>query len=317
MSMELLPWALFAAFVIGALALDLGVFHREAHAVTRREALTWCVVWISLALLFNVGVYIFMGTEAGLEWTTGYLVEQSLSIDNVFVFLLIFSTFMVPPQYQHRVLFWGILGAIVMRAVLIVFAGVLLDNLHFMIYVFGAFLILTGIRFLREDDSPPDIESNRLLGYAKRLMPVTETYHGQQFFVRRDGVRMMTPLFLVLLLVESSDLMFAVDSIPAIYAITDDRFIIYTSNIFAILGLRSLYFVFAGYLADMVYLKPALAVILSFVGVKMLLIDTFHIPALASLAVIVGVLAVAITASLRHRPDDKREDEDSTPVSVP
>lgn len=315
MTTDLLPWILFASFVIGALALDLGIFHRVPHAVTRREALTWCVVWISLALVFNAGVYYFMGFESGLEWTTGYLVEQSLSIDNVFVFLLIFSTFAVPPQYQHRVLFWGILGAIVMRAVLIIFAGLLLDNLHFMIYVFGAFLILTGIRFLRESDDAPDIETNRLVRYARRLMPVTETYQGQQFFVRRNGVRMMTPLFLVLLLVESSDLMFAVDSIPAIYAITNDRFIIYTSNIFAILGLRSLYFVFAGYLADMAYLKPALAVILGFVGVKMLLIDTYKIPPLVSLAVIVGVLAVAITASLKRRPMIERDDEESVSVT--
>jgi tellurite resistance protein TerC len=287
------------SFVIGALALDLGVFHREPHAVSRREALTWCTVWISLALAFNAGVYYFMGFQSGLQWTTGYVLEQSLSIDNVFVFLLIFTAFRVPPQYQHRVLFWGILGAIIMRAIMILFAGFLLDTLHWMIYVFGAFLILTGLRFLRESDEEPDLERNRLLLFAKRLMPVTKTYEGQKFFVKHNGVRMMTPLFLVLLLVESSDLLFAVDSIPAIYAVTNDRFIIYTSNIFAILGLRSLYFVFAGYLSNLLYLKPALAIILTFVGTKMLLVDTYHVPPQFSLGVIISVLSIAIILSVR------------------
>ena len=296
---DVLPWVLFLGFVLVMLALDLGVFHREAHEVSRKEALIWSGVWIGLAILFNIGVYITRGTEAGIEWTTGYLVEKSLSVDNVFVFLMIFSAFAVPAKYQHRVLFWGIIGALVMRAVLIAFAGVLLGSLHWMVYVFGAFLILTGVRFLKKDHAAPSLDNNRLVRLAKRVYPVTPGYEGQKFFVKRDGRRYMTPLFLVLLLVESTDLVFAVDSIPAIYAITDDPFIVFTSNIFAILGLRALYFVLAGYLSGLRYLKPALAAVLVFVGTKMLLVDVYKVPALASLAVIATVLTVAIVASLR------------------
>ena len=295
---DFLPWILFLAFVGGMLALDLGVFHRDAHEVTRREALAWSTVWIGLAVLFNAGVYYFRGQEAGLEWTTGYLIEKSLSVDNVFVFLLIFSAFAVPPAYQHRVLFWGIVGALVMRAILIAFAGILLDSLHWMIYVFGAFLIFTAFKIVRSGHAAPSLESNRLVRLAKRFAPVTEGYEGQRFFVKRDGVRYMTPLFLVLLLVESTDLVFAVDSIPAIYAITDDPFIVFTSNIFAILGLRALYFVLAGYLAGLRYLKPALGTVLAFVGAKMILVDTVKVPPLLSLGVIATVLTVAIVASL-------------------
>jgi tellurite resistance protein TerC len=295
---DLAPWILFLGFVAGMLALDLGVFHRHAHAVSRKEAATWSAVWIGLAILFNIGVYAFRGSQDGLEWTTGYLIEKSLSVDNVFVFLLIFATFAVPAQYQHRVLFWGILGALVMRAILIFIGAALLDAFHFIIYLFGAFLIFTGLRFLRHDDEAPSLEGNRLVRLAKRFMPTTEGYEGQRFFLRRNGVLYMTPLFLVLLLIESTDLVFAVDSIPAIFAITTDPFIVFTSNIFAILGLRALYFVLSGYLADLRYLKPALAAILVFVGSKMLLIDVYKIPALVSLAVIIVILAIAITASL-------------------
>ena len=298
MLVALLPWALFLAFIVGMLALDLGVFHRNAHDVSRREALAWSAAWIGLAIVFNAGVYLVRGPEAGLEWTTGYLVEKTLSIDNVFVILLIFSAFAVPGAYQHRVLFWGIAGALVMRAVLIAAAGLLLGALHFVIYVFGAFLIYTGIKFLREQEHTPDLEQNRVVRTARRLFRTTEGYEGQRFFVRRRGLLYATPLFLVLLLIESTDLVFAVDSIPAIYAITDDPFIVFTSNIFAILGLRSLYFVLAGYLAGLAYLKPALAAILIFVGTKMLILDFYKVPALASLGVIATILAVAIAASL-------------------
>lgn len=280
------------------LALDLGVFHRDAHEVRRREALAWSAVWIGLAIVFNIGVYTLKGTDAGIEWTTGYLIEKSLSVDNVFVFLLIFGTFQVPAAYQHRVLFWGIVGALVMRAILIGAAGFLLSTLHFVIYIFGAFLIFTGIKFLRDQEHAPDLEKNRLVRLARRFRPVTETYEGQKFFVRRNGILYMTPLFLVLLLIESTDLVFAVDSIPAIYAVTDDPFIVFTSNIFAILGLRALYFVLAGYLGGLRYLKPALAAILVFVGAKMLLVDTpFKVPSLVSLAVIATILVVAVVAS--------------------
>jgi tellurite resistance protein TerC len=213
--------------------------------------------------------------------------------------LLIFSTFAVPAIYQHRVLFWGILGAVVMRGILIGFAGALLHHLHWMIYVFGAFLIFTGYRFLRGGDHVADVADNRLVHFAKRFMPVTETYEGQSFFTKRNGVRYMTPLFVVLLLIESTDLIFAVDSIPAIYAVTDDPFIVFTSNAFAILGLRSLFFVLAGYLSGVVYLKPALASIMVFVGAKMVLLDVAKVPPLASLGVIVGILAIALAASWR------------------
>lgn len=313
---DLLPWVIFLGFVAGMLALDLGVFHRDAHAVGRREALAWSAVWIGLAILFNIGVYIFMGAQTGLEWTTGYLIEKSLSVDNVFVFLLIFSTFNVPPAYQHRVLFWGIVGALLMRAVLILVGAALLSSFHFIIYIFGGFLIITGLKFLRSEEEAPSLESNRLVRLAKRFYRTTEGYEGQKFFVRRGGVRYMTPLFLVLLLIESTDVVFAVDSIPAIFAITDDPFIVFTSNIFAILGLRALYFVFSGYLAELRYLKPALAAVLVFVGTKMLLVDIYKIPALVSLAVIILVLGVAITASIvmrrrdnAHAADIEREAE--------
>ena len=294
----LLPWAIFLIFVAGLLALDLGVFHRHAHAVTRKESLIWSVAWIGMALIFNAGIYVVSGTEKGLEWTAGYLIEKSLSVDNVFIFLIIFSTFKVPAQYQHRVLFWGIVGAIVMRAVLIALGAALLTAIHAVIYLFGAFLVFTGLRFLRQNDHGPDLENNRLLRIARRFMPSTEGYEGQEFFVVRNGVRYMTPLFLVLLLIEGTDLIFALDSIPAIFAITDDPFVVFTSNIFAILGLRSLYFVLSGYLTDLRYLKPGLAAVLIFVGVKMILTDIYHIPAFASLAVIVAILGTAIAASV-------------------
>lgn len=296
---DLLAWLIFAGLVSGMLALDLGVFHREAHAVSRREALAWSAAWIALALAFNAGVFFFRGGEAGVEWLTGYLIEKSLSVDNVFVFLLIFSAFAVPAQFQHRVLFWGILGAVVMRAVLIAAAGILIHSLHFVIYLFGAFLIFTGVKFLRDQEHAPDLEKNRFVRLARRLFPVTAQYEGQRFFLRREGVLFATPLFLVLVLVESTDLVFAVDSIPAIYAVTGDPFIVFTSNIFAILGLRALYFVLAGYLSGLRFLKPALAAILVFVGTKMLVVDIYKVPALASLGVIVAVLAVALVASWR------------------
>ena len=300
------PWALFLLFVGGMLAIDLGVLQRDAHEVSHKEALVWTGFVVSSAIVFNIGVYLFQGTGAGIEWTTGYLIEQSLSVDNVFVFLLLFSAFQVPAAYQHRVLFWGILGALVMRAILIAFAGVLIHSLHIVIYLFGAFLIFTGIRFLLEKETHvPTLEGNRLVKLARRFLPVTEGYEGQQLFVRRNGVLFMTPLMLVLILIESTDLVFAVDSIPAIYAITDDPFIVFTSNIFAILGLRSLYFVLAGYLAGLKYLKPGLAGVLTFVGVKMLLVDVYKIHPLVSLAVIIAILTIAFVASVRAREADE------------
>jgi len=306
---SVIPWAAFLAFVFLMLAIDLGVFHRHAHVVQRREALAWSAVWITLALAFNAGVYYFQGADKGLQWTTGYLIEKSLSVDNVFLFILIFSAFAVPPQFQHRVLFWGIVGALIMRGVLIAVGAAVFTYLHFAIYVFGAFLILTGIKFLRDTgDHAPDLEKNILVRLARRVRPVTPAYEGQKFFSRNNGVLMMTPLFLVLLLIESTDLVFAIDSIPAIFAITDDPFIVFTSNIFAILGLRALYFVLNGYLAGLAYLKPALATILVFVGMKMLLADVYKIDSLASLGVIASILGVAIVASMVKASRARRQE---------
>jgi tellurite resistance protein TerC len=294
-----LPWAIFLVFVAGMLALDLGVFHRTAHEVSRREAVAWSAVWIGLAIVFNIGVYVFRGSDSGLEWTTGYLIEKSLSVDNVFVFLLIFSVFAVPAQYQHRVLFWGIVGALFMRAILILVGAALLDAAHFVIYLFGGFLILTGVKFLYDKgDHVPSLDRNWLVRLARRVRPVTDAYEGQKFWVRRDGILFLTPLFLVLLLIESTDLVFAVDSIPAIFAVTDDPFIVFTSNIFAILGLRALYFVLSGYLSGLAYLKPALAAILVFVGTKMVVADVYKIDPVVSLLVIAFILVGAIVASL-------------------
>ncbi|MGB8465551.1 MAG: TerC family protein [Terrimicrobiaceae bacterium] len=292
-------WVGFNVFVLAMLALDLGVFHRKAHVVTLKESMSWTVVWVGLALVFNFGVWHYMGPQRGLEFFTGYVIEKSLSVDNVFVFALLFSYFAVPPIYQHKVLFWGILGALIMRAIMIFLGAALIAKFAWIIYVFGAFLILTGIKMIvkREEEIHP--ERNPLVRWFKKLMPVTNDYRGDKFFVRENGVRMATPLFVVLLLVEFSDLIFAVDSIPAIFAVTKDPFIVYTSNVFAILGLRSLYFALAGVMDKFHYLKIGLGVVLSFVGVKMLLGHTaWKIDTNVSLGVIVGILTISVIASL-------------------
>lgn len=301
-------WLGFNLFVLALLALDLGVFHRKAHVVSVKEAAIWSVVWIGLALLFNAGLYFFWNTfspssaysnsEAALAFFTGYLIEKSLSVDNIFVFVLIFSYFAVPAAYQHRVLFWGIIGALLMRAVLIAIGATLLKEFHWIIYVFGAFLIFTGIKMARHRQEQLQPERNPVIRLFRRLMPVTQEYHGEKFFIRRGGTLLATPLFLVLLMVESTDLVFAVDSIPAIFAVTNDPFIVYTSNVFAILGLRSLYFVLAGIMHKFQYLKLGLSVVLTFVGLKMVLTDVYKIPTGVSLGVIATILTVAIVASL-------------------
>ncbi len=292
-------WIGFNVFVLLMLALDLGVFHRKAHVVSFREAIAWTIAWVTLAMLFNIGIWYYAGAQKALEFTTGYVIEYSLSVDNIFVFAMLFSYFAVPPLYQHRVLFWGILGALVLRALMIVAGTVLITKFAWIIYVFGAFLIITGIKMIvkREEEIHP--ERNPVVRWFKKLMPVTSDYRGDKFFVRENGVRMATPLFVVLLLVEVSDVIFAVDSIPAIFAVTKDPFIVYTSNVFAILGLRSLYFALAGVLDKFHYLKIGLGVVLTFVGVKMLLGHTaYKIDTLVSLGVIVGVLAASIIVSL-------------------
>lgn len=293
-------WAGFNVFVLLMLALDLGVFHRKAHVVSMRESLTWTVVWVVLAMIFNAGVTAYLGKEKGIEFFTGYVIEKSLSVDNVFVFVLLFSYFRVPLVYQHKVLFWGVIGALVMRAIMIAVGAVLIAKFSWIIYVFGAFLILTGIKMLwNREDAHVDPASSPIVRWFKKLMPVTPDYRGDHFFVRENGVRMATPLFVVLLLVEFSDLIFAVDSIPAIFAVTTDPFIVYTSNVFAMLGLRSLYFALAGVIHKFHHLKTGLGVVLAFVGVKMLLGHTqWKIDTKVSLIVIISVLVASVVASL-------------------
>jgi tellurite resistance protein TerC len=291
-------WLVFHAIILGVLALDLGVFHRKAHVVSVREALTWTVVWIALALSFNAYLWLDRGNEPGLQFLTGYVIEKSLSVDNIFVFVLIFSYFAVPAAYQHRVLFWGILGALVMRGAMIAAGSALLKEFHWVIFIFGAFLAFTGVQMLRHRDAEPDPNQNIAVRLVRRLLPVTDRYDGQKFFVRNAGKLVATPLFLALVAVEFTDLVFAVDSIPAIFAITDDAFIVYTSNIFAILGLRSLYFALSGVIGRFAYLKTGLAVVLIFVGAKMLASDWYKMPPLVSLAVILSVLTGSIVISL-------------------
>ena len=301
-------WIGFYLFVLLMLALDLGVFHRKAHVVSIKEATIWSVVWISLALVFNLGLYLFWdqlsptstytNREAALAFFTGYLIEKSLSVDNIFVFVLIFTFFAVPAAYQHRVLFWGILGALIMRGTLIAVGAALLKEFHWIIYVFGAFLIFTGIRMAIHRNEKMHPEQNPLVRLLRRVMPVTDNYEGDKFFIRRAGTLMATPLLLVLILVESTDLVFAVDSIPAIFAVTNDPFIVYTSNVFAILGLRSLYFLLAGVVDKFYYLKLGLSTVLVFVGTKMVMVDLYKVPVGASLGVIASILAISVIASL-------------------
>src|SRR5215204_5812822 len=297
-------WVGFNLFVLLMLAVDLGVFHRHAHEVSMKEAAGWSVVWVTLALLFNYGVYHFMGAQAGAEFLTGYLIEKALSVDNIFVFVLIFAYFQVPSKYQHRVLFWGIIGALLMRGAMIGAGAYLIKQFHWIIYVFGAFLVITGIRMATQDEHDIEPESNPVIRLVKRFIPVTNEYHGQNFFIREAtgaGAKaglLATPLFVVLVLVETTDLIFALDSIPAIFAVTEDPFLVYTSNVFAILGLRSLYFLLAGVIHKFHYLKLGLSVVLAFVGVKMLLTDVYEVPIGASLGVIAVVLAISVVASL-------------------
>jgi tellurite resistance protein TerC len=293
-------WAGFTAFILALLALDLGVFHRKVHVVSVREATLWSAVWIALALCFNAVIWWLRGPDPALEFLTGYLIEKSLSVDNIFVIALIFSYFAVPAVEQHRVLFWGILGALVLRAVFILAGSALLAAFHWIIYLFGAFLIFTGIKMALHRDAEIHPESNPILRLVRRFMPVTPGYEGHHFFVRRAGRWMATPLFLVLAVVESTDLVFAVDSIPAIFAVTRDPFLVYTSNVFAILGLRSLYFVLAGVMQKFIYLKIGLSAVLVFVGAKMTLADLYKIPSFVSLLVIAALLTISIVASLRR-----------------
>ena len=291
-------WIGFGAFVVAMLALDLGVFHRKSHTIGLKEALTWSGVWVTLALAFNAGIWHLEGRDKGLEFLTGYLVELSLSVDNLFVFLLIFAYFEVPAQYQHKVLFWGILGALVMRAVFIAVGVTLMAKVHWVIYVFGAVLVLSGLKLVFQKDKEVHPEKNPVLRLFRRLVPVTAEYHQGRFFVRPQGALHATPLFVVLLMLETTDLVFAVDSVPAVLAITTDPFIVYTSNVFAILGLRSMFFALAGVMKLFAYLHYGLAAVLVFVGAKMLISGFYKIPTLVSLLVIAALLATAVIASL-------------------
>ena len=298
MESQFIMWIVFGAIIAAALFVDLGVLNRRSHEVSLKEAAGWCAAWVTLALLFGVWIYFRLGSQKALEFLTGYVIEYSLSVDNMFVFIMIFSYFNVPRIYQARVLHWGILGAVVMRFMLI-FAGVaLLNAFHWIIYFFGGVLIFTGFKMLRHKDAELDPGKNPVLTLIKRFIPFETQYDGEAFFVKKGALWHATPLFATLIVVEASDLVFAVDSIPAILAITTDTLIIYTSNVFAILGLRSLFFLLSGIMGYFRYLKPGISIILCFIGMKMFLVDVYKVPIGVSLAVIAGILLVAILASV-------------------
>ena len=303
---DFLALGLFTVFVLVLLALDLGIFQRHPHALSLREAASWYAFWVALSIAFNVGVYFWRGPQPALEFLTGYVLEVSLSMDNVFVFAVIFSFMGVQPRFQHRVLFWGIVGALIMRAAFIGIGVALVARFDWILYVFGAFLVITGVKLFREKASEFHPEQNPVLRMARKLFPVTPNYEGAAFVVRREGRQFVTPLLLVLLLIESTDVLFAVDSIPAIFAVTLNPFIIYTSNVFAILGLRSLYFILASAIPKFRYLRPGLSLILIFVGVKMLIAGVYKFPIVLSLGIICCVLLVAVAASLLVERKEKK-----------
>ena len=307
--LHLETWVAFNALIVGLLLLDLFVLHRSAHVVTIREAALTSTGWIALGLGFGGFVWWWLGAQAAGEYFAGYLIEKSLSVDNVFVFVMIFGYFAVPAAYQHRVLFWGVVGALVLRGVFIVAGAALLEAFDWVLYLFGAFLLFTALKMFRHSEMALDPKENRVLRLVSRVVPISEEYDGQRLVTRRNGVRMATPLFAVLVVVEATDLVFAVDSIPAIFAVTRDPFIVFTSNAFAILGLRALYFLLAGVAHRFVYLKTGLAVILAFVGIKMLIVQFYHVPIVLSLGFIGVVLAASIVASLlSKRPLDERHE---------
>ncbi len=310
--MEVNPifWIIFSIIIVIMLALDLGVFNKKSHEIKLKEALSWVAVWISLAMIFNLVVLTQFGRTKALEFLTAYVIEYSLSIDNIFVFIMVFSFFSVRREYQHKVLFWGILGAVIMRAIFI-FAGVaLINRFHWIVIIFGAFLVFTGLKMLfQREEAKVDPEKNGLVRLFRKFLPVTDNNHGDSFFVRKEGKFFATPLFIVLLVIESTDLIFAVDSIPAVLAISKDTFIVFTSNIFAILGLRSLYFAVSGIMGLFRYLKIGLAIVLTFVGLKMLAaFFHFEIPVTLSLSIIVSILLISILASVIIKKDDSTSD---------
>lgn len=295
-------WAGFIVFVLVMLALDLGVFHRRPEEVSLKQAGLWSAVWVAMALIFNVGVWLGFGPERALEFTTGYLLEKALAVDNLFVFVIIFSAFAVPARLQHRVLLWGVVGALVMRAAFILVGGAFLQRFHWGIYVFGGILAVTGVKLLLQRDKEIHPERNPLVRLFQKIVPMTHEFTGDRFTVVMNGRRYATPLLLAMVAIEVSDLIFAVDSIPAIFAVTDDPFIVFTSNIFAILGLRSLYFLLAGVITKFAYLNVGLALVLIFVGAKMLLMDVYKLPILVSLGVIAAILGLSVLFSLWKPP---------------
>jgi len=304
METGLVFWVLFNVFVLIMLAIDLGIFHRKSHSVSLKEAIIWTIVWVSLALIFNVIIYFWRGQQQAIEFFTGYIIEKALSVDNIFVFIMIFSYFRVPSEYQHKVLFWGILGALILRAIFI-FAGIaLIEKFHFTIYIFGAILIFTGYKMFSQNKAKIEPEKNPVIKLFRKFIPVTTQMHNDSFFVRQNGKTFATPLFLVLILIETTDLIFAVDSIPAILAITQDQFIVYTSNVFAILGLRSLYFALAGIVHRFWLLSYGLAIVLIFVGIKMLLIDFYKIPIEWSLVFICSIIIASVVLSFKIKQSE-------------
>ena len=307
-------WAAFGVFVLGMLALDLGVFNRKDHVVGPREALTWSAVWVALALAFGGYVWWRRGATSGIEYFTGYVIEKSLSVDNIFVFVVIFGALGIPSLYQHRVLFWGILTALVLRGAMIAGGAALLDRFHWLVYVFGAFLIFTGVKLVLARGPASHPEQSALFHLLKRVVPATSSLHGNRFFTVENGRRVATPLFFALAMVEFTDVVFAVDSIPAIFAVTQDPFIVFTSNIFAILGLRSLYFLLAGFVERFTYLKPSLAAVLVFVGIKMVLVDVVKIHPAISLGVIVAILTAGVAASVATARRGRRPPGAGRPV---
>ena len=295
-------WFGFVAFVLALLALDLGVFHRKDHEIGIKEALTWTGVWVFLAMLFNAGIWFWFGSERALEFLSGYVIEKALSVDNIFVFIVVFSVFAVPAKLQPRVLLWGIVSALLLRAIFVVLGAALLSRFHWLGYVFGGFLVFTGLKLLLQGEVDVDPRSNPLFKLFRRVVPSVAEFHEGRFTILQDGRRYATPLMLVLIAIETTDIVFAMDSIPAIFAVTRDPFIVFTSNIFAILGLRALYFALSGMMDKFHYLKVGLALVLMFVGAKMLLASVYEIPIWASLAVIAAVLVASIVASLLRRP---------------
>ncbi|NJM94884.1 MAG: TerC family protein [Cytophagales bacterium] len=310
--MQIVYWVLFVGLIIALLLLDLLVVNRENKKVTIRAALLWSVFWIALSLSFNVLVYFWKGQQPALEFLTGYLIEKSLSVDNLFVFLVIFTFFKVPDEYQHKVLFWGILGALVFRA-LFIFLGIsLLERFHFFIYILGAFLVYAGVKLVVSNEEVYDPNSSRIYRWLRKILPILKDFKGDAFFVLHGGKLFFTPLFVVLVLIETTDIMFALDSIPAILAVSKDPFIVFSSNIFAILGLRALYFALAGIMGLFHYLKYALAIVLSFIGVKIIIADYFHIPTPIALSVVGGVLVLSIILSfLFPKPEEEEVQEPS------